>query len=56
MSVVEQSIPAGTWKADGLHSSVRFEVEHMGVSTFGAGFTDYEASCRVRKAWRFGAR
>jgi len=43
MSVVEQRIPTGTWRADVLHSSVRFEVEHLGVSTFGAGFTEFEA-------------
>jgi len=44
MSVVEQLVPAGTWNADKLHSSVRFEVQHMGASIFGAGFRDYEAS------------
>lgn len=44
MSVAEQLIPAGSWKADGLHSSVRFEVERMGVSIFSAGFTDLDAS------------
>ena len=44
MSVLEQVVPVGTWKADRLHSSVRIEVQHMGVSTFGAGFTDFDAS------------
>ncbi len=44
MNVVEQLVPAGTWKADPLHSSVRFEAEHMGASIFGAGFRDYEAT------------
>ena len=44
MSVVEQLVPAGTWKADSLHSSVRVEAEHMGVSIFGAGFRDYNAT------------
>ncbi|MGH2713611.1 MAG: YceI family protein [Thermoleophilaceae bacterium] len=34
----------GTWNTDKLHSSVRFEVEHMGASIFGAGFRDFEAS------------
>ena len=43
MSVVEQLVPAGTWKADALHSSVRLEVEHMGASIFTAGFTDPDA-------------
>ena len=43
MSVLEQAVPTGTWQADTLHSSVRIEVQHMGVSTFGAGFKDFDA-------------
>jgi polyisoprenoid-binding protein YceI len=43
MSVLEQAVPTGTWKADRLHSSVRIEVQHMGVSTFGAAFKDFDA-------------
>jgi polyisoprenoid-binding protein YceI len=43
MSVLEQAVPTGTWTADPLHSSVRIEVQHMGVSTFGAAFKDFEA-------------
>jgi polyisoprenoid-binding protein YceI len=44
MSVTEQVVPTGTWQADKLHSSVRIEVQHMGVSTFGAGFKEFDAS------------
>jgi polyisoprenoid-binding protein YceI len=44
MSVVEQAVPTGTWQADPLHSSIRIEVQHMGVSTFGASFKDFDAS------------
>ena len=44
MSVLEQVVPTGTWQADRLHSSVRIEVQHMGVSTFGAGFKDFDAN------------
>jgi polyisoprenoid-binding protein YceI len=43
MTVAEQAIPMGTWRADVLHSSVRFEIEHMGLSAFRAGFTEFEA-------------
>ena len=43
MSVLEQVVPTGTWQADPLHSSVRIEVQHAGVSTFGAGFKDFDA-------------
>jgi polyisoprenoid-binding protein YceI len=44
MSVLEQAVPTGTWQADKLHSSVRIEVQHMGVSTFGAAFKDFDAA------------
>jgi polyisoprenoid-binding protein YceI len=44
MTVTRQPVPAGVWASDALHSSVRFEVHHMGVSTFSAGFTDVDAS------------
>jgi polyisoprenoid-binding protein YceI len=44
MGVAEQLVPVGSWKSDGVHSSVGVEVEHMGVSTFRASFTDFEAS------------
>jgi polyisoprenoid-binding protein YceI len=44
MTVLEQAVPTGTWQADPLHSSVRIEVRHMGVSTFGAAFKDFDAS------------
>jgi polyisoprenoid-binding protein YceI len=44
MSIAEQRIPAGAWTADALHSSVRFEIEHLGITTFSAGFGDVDAS------------
>lgn len=44
MSVAEQLVPTGTWSVDDLHSSVAIEVQHMGLSTFRAGFTDFDAS------------
>jgi polyisoprenoid-binding protein YceI len=43
MHVIEELVPAGVWIADRTHSSVRFEVEHMGISQFGARFTDIDA-------------
>ena len=44
MSVTAQLIPVGTWKADPVHSSAAFEVEHLGVSNFRATFSDLEAT------------
>jgi polyisoprenoid-binding protein YceI len=38
------SLPTGTWKADVVHSAVRFEVPYMGVATFGGAVTDFEAT------------
>ncbi len=40
---IQQQIPAGTYVADPIHSSVGFSVIHNGVSTFRSGFADYEA-------------
>ena len=44
MPVTAQLIPVGTWTADPVHSSTAFEVEHLGVSTFSATFSDVEAT------------
>ncbi|MGH2838538.1 MAG: YceI family protein [Thermoleophilaceae bacterium] len=39
---VATAVPAGTWSADRVHSTIGFEVEHM-VSTFRGRFEDYDA-------------
>ena len=47
MSTTEQqavSIPTGTWTADPVHSSVTFEVQYLGVSTFSAEVKTVQAS------------
>ena len=41
---VNQQIPAGTWTADPVHSSITFAITHNGVATFRSGFTAYEAT------------
>jgi polyisoprenoid-binding protein YceI len=40
---IEQSVPAGSYTVDPVHSSVGFAVTHNGVSTFRSGFAGYEA-------------
>jgi polyisoprenoid-binding protein YceI len=40
---IQQKIPAGTYVADPVHSSIGFAVIHNGVSTFRSGFGAYEA-------------
>ena len=34
MSVIETAVASGTWAIDATHSSVGFEVKHLGVATF----------------------
>src|SRR6478736_5761221 len=43
-TTVKTSIPTGTWKADVVHSAVKFEVPYMGVATFSGAVTDFEAT------------
>jgi polyisoprenoid-binding protein YceI len=43
MHVAENVVPAGVWSADATHSSVGFEVTHMGVFVFTAHFTTIDA-------------
>lgn len=47
MSIAEQSvtqIPAGTWKADPVHSSIGFAVTHNTVMTFRGELAEFEAT------------
>jgi len=48
-TIVEQAVPAGTWQADPVHSSVAFGVKHMGVGTFKGGFDTFTATLADRK-------
>jgi polyisoprenoid-binding protein YceI len=41
---VNRQIPAGTWSADPVHSSINFAITHNGVATFRSGFSAYEAT------------
>src|SRR5215475_9151050 len=44
MTVTEIIAPAGTWKADAVHSNVSFEVGYAGVNTFRGGFREFQAT------------
>jgi len=45
MSATETiTIPTGTWSIDKVHSTVGFEVKHLGVSTFRGSFKDVTGS------------
>jgi polyisoprenoid-binding protein YceI len=41
------TIPAGTYKDDGVHSAATFAVKHMVVSTFRGRFEDFSAELTV---------
>ena len=45
-TTIEQqtAVPAGTWQADPVHSSVGFAVKYLGVATFTGELTNFEAS------------
>src|SRR5437868_8372701 len=46
-TIVEQqqtSVPAGTWQADPVHSSVGFAVKYLGVATFSGELKAFQAS------------
>ena len=51
MSITEATttVPAGTWKADPIHSSLGFAVRHMGVTPFRGGFGDFQAALVDRR-------
>jgi polyisoprenoid-binding protein YceI len=38
------AVPAGTWQADPIHSSVGFAVKYLGVATFTGELTNFEAT------------
>ena len=38
------NLPAGTWTVDKVHSSVEFQVKHLGIATVKGQFTDFEGT------------
>ncbi len=40
----QPTVPAGVWKADGVHSWVEFAVRHMGFATIRGRVRDFEAT------------
>jgi polyisoprenoid-binding protein YceI len=47
-TIIEQqtAVPAGTWQADPIHSSVGFAVKYLGVATFTGELTNFEATLK----------
>ena len=42
-------IPAGTWKVDAAHSSVRFSVKHMGIANVRGHFHEFEGTLEMKE-------
>ena len=40
----QTAVPAGTWQADSIHSSVGFEVGYLGISSFSDELKGFEAA------------
>jgi polyisoprenoid-binding protein YceI len=41
------ALPTGTWQVDKVHSSVEFQVKHLGIATVKGQFTDFEGTLEV---------
>ncbi len=41
------SLPTGTWRVDPVHSSVEFQVKHLGIATVKGQFTEFEGTLEV---------
>ena len=44
---VEGIVPAGTWKVDPVHSSVEFQVKHLGIANVKGQFNEFEGTLQV---------
>src|SRR6202453_4682419 len=38
------ALPTGTWEVDKVHSSVEFQVKHLGIATVKGQFTEFEGT------------
>jgi polyisoprenoid-binding protein YceI len=41
------TLPTGTWKIDSVHSSVEFQVKHLGIATVKGQFREFEGTLEV---------
>jgi polyisoprenoid-binding protein YceI len=44
---VATALPTGTWKVDPVHSSVEFQVKHLGIATVKGQFKEFEGTLEV---------
>ncbi len=41
------ALPTGTWKVDPVHSSVEFQVKHLGIATVKGQFTEFTGTLEI---------
>ncbi|HEV3035447.1 MAG TPA: YceI family protein [Solirubrobacteraceae bacterium] len=46
-TTAQTPLPTGTWKIDPIHSSIEFQVKHLGIATVKGQFTDFEGTLEV---------
>lgn len=46
-TATQTSLPTGTWNVDPVHSSVEFQVKHLGIATVKGHFTEFEGTLEV---------
>ena len=47
MSTIVTAVPTGTWTVDPAHSSVEFQVKHMGIATVRGNFGSFEGTLDI---------
>jgi polyisoprenoid-binding protein YceI len=50
MSTTVTAVPTGTWTVDPAHSSVEFQVKHMGIATVRGNFGTFEGALDISEA------
>jgi polyisoprenoid-binding protein YceI len=46
-TTAQHPLPTGTWKIDPVHSSIEFQVKHLGIATVKGQFTEFEGTLEV---------
>lgn len=46
-TATETGLPTGTWRVDPVHSSVEFQVKHLGIATVKGQFNEFEGAVEV---------
>ncbi|WP_343701391.1 YceI family protein [Chitinophaga sp.] len=49
LAVALSSFAQSSWKSDKAHSQLKFDIQHLGVSTVSGAFTDFDATVTASK-------